>query len=446
MLKHRLAAASLIVGLIGIGYFLYASETAFSGKLAQYKFKLGLDLAGGTELTYRADTESLASDDTSESIEALRGVIERRVNALGVSEASVRSEEASALSGRPENRLVVELPGVTDIEEAVAMIGETPVLEFRIMKDDAETILQNASTTPESELYETIFEPTSLTGRYLERAHLEFDPTTRQPTVVLSFTAEGRELFATITRQNVGKVLAIFIDETPISMPVVREEITDGQAVISGGFTADDAQALVRDLNYGALPVPIELVGTQSIGASLGKDIMVAGVKAAIIGFSLIALFLVLWYRLPGFVAVIGLVLYMALILSLYKILPVTITAAGIAGFIMSLGLAVDANILVFERIKDELSKGKPIREAVESGFTRAWSSVRDSNISGIITAAILFWLGTSLVRGFALTLGIGLAVNLLTAIVATRVFLRAIVTDSTKRWVRFLFGKGITY
>jgi protein-export membrane protein SecD len=289
------------------------------------------------------------------------------------------------------------------------------------------------------------FVSTNLTGRYLKKATLEFDQNTREPMVSLQFDDTGTQLFDQITKANVGKIVAIYLDGAPISTPVVKEEIPDGQAVISGSFTPVEAKQLVGRLNSGALPVPISLLSTQTIGATLGGDAVHSGVKAAIIGFLIIALFLILWYRLPGLIAVIALCIYISIILALFKLLPVTLTAAGIAGFIISIGIAVDANILIFERVKEEMRSGRTVLDAVSTGFSRAWFSIRDSNISSIITAIILFWFGTSLIQGFALTLGMGVLVSMLSAITITRIFLSSVNFLGENKIVRFLFSSGIS-
>ena len=289
------------------------------------------------------------------------------------------------------------------------------------------------------------FVSTGLTGRYLKRAALEFDQTTREPRVSLQFDDTGTKLFAQITKDNVGKMVAIYLDGAPISTPVVREEIPNGQAVISGSFTPTEGKQLVGRLNSGALPVPITLLSRQTIGAVLGSNAVSAGVKSAIIGFLVIALFLILWYRLPGVIAVLALCIYIAIMLALFKLLPVTLTAAGIAGFIISIGIAVDANILIFERLKEELHLGHTVAEAVSAGFSRAWSSIRDSNISSIISAIILFWFGTSLIKGFALTLGMGVLVSMFSAIMISRVFLSGLVLIGENKTARFLFSSGLS-
>jgi protein-export membrane protein SecD len=289
------------------------------------------------------------------------------------------------------------------------------------------------------------FVSTDLTGRYLKRATLEFDPNTREPRVSLQFDETGTKLFADITKGNVGKMVAIFLDGSPISTPVVRQEILDGQAVISGSFTPTEAKQLVGRLNSGALPVPISLLSKQTIGATLGNSAVKAGVKSTVIGFLLVALFLILWYRLPGFIAVISLSIFVIIMLALFKLVPVTLTAAGIAGFIISIGVAVDANVLIFERVKEELRLGRTIADSVSAGFSRAWFSIRDSNSSNIITALILFWFGTSLIKGFALTLGMGVLVSMFSAITITRIFLSVCTLMKEGKIARFLFSSGLS-
>ncbi|MEI6843644.1 MAG: protein translocase subunit SecD [bacterium] len=446
MLKHRILSVILILLAVGIGYFVYASQAGLNPTVAKYAFKLGLDLNGGTELVYKADVSKVRSGNVDDAMSSLRDVIERRVNLFGVSEPVVQVEKAGIVSGQNDHRLLVELPGVTNIDQAVAMIGQTPQLEFMLLKDSAKDL-----TTEEmkSKSISDLFDSTGLTGQYLDKAQLQF--TTQgsgqiagEPIVALSFNAEGRDLFAKITKENKGKVLAIFLDGQAISSPVIRDEITDGKAIISGGFKADEAKALVRNLNYGALPVPIELVSTQTVGASLGANATTAGVKAGVVGFLLIAIFLIIWYRLPGIIATISLSIYIILSLTIFKLIPVTLTAAGIAGFILSIGMAVDANILIFERMKEEIKRGKSLSDSLHEGFTRAWLSIRDSNISSIITAIVLFWLGTSAIKGFALTFGIGVLVSMFTAISVSRTFLFAIVPKSNNRFVKFLFSNGL--
>ncbi len=441
MNSYRYGSAFLFLTLVFLIYTTFGSAFFPGAPLTKTLFKFGLDLVGGTELIYRADISDIEPVDVNTSLETLRDVIERRINVFGVSEPLIQLETAGILSGNEDHRLIVELPGVADVDEAIALIGATPLLEFRIESDS----LQDISTLDqEVELdLNQYFESTGLTGRYLSRAQVQFDPTTGNPLVGLTFNAEGRELFADITRNNVGKVLAIFLDGYPLSYPVIQTEIANGEAIITGDFNAEEVRELVRNLNYGALPVPIELISTQSVGATLGERALDAGVVAGMWGFGLIILFLILWYRLPGLIASIALIFYVTVSLALFKLIPVTLTAAGIAGFILSIGMAVDANILIFERMKEELQKGKNLLDSIQEGFSRAWLSIRDSNISSIITAIVLFWVGTSAVKGFALTFGIGVIVSMFTAITVSRTFLLALVGKSSRVWSPALFGTG---
>ncbi len=376
-------------------------------------------------------------------MDSLKEVRERRVNVFGVSEPLVQTEHAGFVSGLHDDRLIVELPGVTDIEEAKKLIGLTPTLEFRLAREGGDKILENNPNATIDEL----FIDTGLTGRLLSKSQVLFDSNTRAPYVGLNFNEEGAKLFAELTKKNKGQVLAIFLDNQILSAPVIQDEITDGVAQITGKFTPEEVKLLVRDLNYGALPVPINLVNSQTIGASLGEEALDAGVKAGIIGFAVLSLFLIFWYRLPGLIAVMALVAYVVLSLTIFKLIPVTLTAAGLAGFILSIGMAVDANVLIFERTKEELMKGKKISDALHEGFSRAWLSIRDSNTASIITAVILFWLGTSAVKGFALTLGVGVIVSMFTAITLSRTFLFAIAPRDTGeaegKFKRFLFSNG---
>ncbi|MEZ4103582.1 MAG: protein translocase subunit SecD [Candidatus Paceibacterota bacterium] len=462
MLKKRILG--LLVLLVGaaIGYFIFNTTGGLSGAVdSKYEFKLGLDLSGGTSLVYRADISNIDESEVSDAMDSLRDVIERRINLFGVSETTVLVQDASFINDG-ENRIVIELPGVTDINEAVSMIGRTPLLEFKTERPAGPEqdrlvaefeAIQDQVLSGEvalTSIEDPYFISTQLTGRYLERASLEFSQGGStsaiggEPMVVLSFNKEGSDLFKQITGENVGKIVAIYLDGAPISTPVVREAISGGQAVISGNFTPEEAKQLVGRLNSGALPVPIELISTQTVGPSLGAEAVSAGVFAAMIGFALLSLLLLVWYRLPGLVAVIALIIYSLLMFSVFKIIPVTLTAAGIAGFILSLGMAVDANILIFERMKEEMRTGKTIVEAIQTGFERAWSSIRDSNLSSIITAIILFWFGTTLIQGFALTFGLGVLVSMISAIVVSKVLLFSVSSKNSKV-ARFLFSNGFT-
>jgi preprotein translocase subunit SecD len=433
MTKYRTWSLILIVAMVLIGWFVFSSQKATS----RHPFKLGLDLAGGTELIYKADTSQVASGDIKGAMDSLKDVIERRVNLFGVSEPIVQVENAGTFS--KDNKLIVDLPGVTDIKQAVALIGQTPLLEFRLLPSNYATM---AST---SDMLYTISSSTGLTGSLLSHATLQFNnQTSGSPIVGLTFNPQGASLFDKITKENTGQILAIFLDKQPVSLPRINEEISSGQAQITGGFTAAEAQTVVRNLNYGALPVPIELVSTQTVGPSLGSSALFAGLKAGMYGFLIVVLFLILWYRLPGFIASIALLMYVAISLAVFKLIPVTLTAAGLAGFILSIGMAVDANILIFERMKEELRRGHGLNVAIHEGFHRAWLSIRDSNVSSIITAIVLFWLGTSAVKGFALTLGLGVLISMFTAITVSRTFLFALPQAGKSNASKFLFGSGI--
>lgn len=443
---YRAWAFIFLLVTCGVAWYLYSVQT---NPEVERKFRFGLDLVGGSHLVYEADTRAITGSSTEstlaqtrtvdDAMNALREVIARRVDLYGVSEPLVQVEKASVLSeSERTERLIVELPGVTDLQEAIALIGATPQLEFKLVGEPVGT-----STEP-------VYIETGLTGKYLERA-TPLPPNNASGmgfstdyTVSAQFNAKGKELFADITRENVGRQLAIFLDGELKSDPVIREAIVGGTASISGGFTPEEARELARNLNIGALPVPIHLVSTESVGASLGMETLQKGVVAGMWGIGIVMLFLMVWYRLPGFIASLALLFYIVINLGVYMFIPVTITAAGLAGFILSSGMAVDANILIFERTKDELRRGKSVREAVREGVARAWLPIRDGNFTGILAAFVLYWFGTAGVQGFALTLTIGILVSMFTAIVVTRTSLLAVADFSNKVWYRKWFLSGI--
>ena len=440
--RKRHVVWALLV-LVGAGLLTwYVTTTNAQG--SPHAVKLGLDLAGGTELTYRADTSAILGDK-DDALESLREVIERRVNLFGVAEPLVQVEQSSAVAGTAEDRLIVELPGVTDVAAAVDAIGATPVLEFQILNLSIATSTAAGTTTATSTGVVSSYTPTGLTGRYLESAELQFGTGAAgsvgaTPVIVLHFNDEGSALFEQITTDHVGETLSIFLDGVPISEPVIQEPIAGGDATISGQFTPEEARDLVRDLNFGALPVPIDLVSSTGVGPTLGADAYEAGLNASIIGFVVVALFMIVWYRLPGLLASLALVIYILITLALIKFIPVTLTASGIAALILSIGMAVDANVLIFERMKEELRAGKRPHDAVEAGFARAWPAIRDGHFTMIISSIILFWLGTSLVQGFALVFGLGVITSLFTAVSVTRVFLLALLPwETTPTWSRLL-------
>ncbi len=473
------AAALLVIGGV-IANFVYSN--AIAGDAAAYPFQLGLDLAGGSQLIYQADVSDINPDEVPELMSTLREVIENRINLFGVSEPIVQVERSSFVTDEVQHRLLVELPGVTDVSEAVAEIGRTPLLEFKLVDpdgpdpaaleqtveigEDGEIILNDAeddgaddaegsedvATTSVQTAPNDGFIETGLTGRYLESARMDFSDRQQtggarnEPIVLLNFNREGAQLFEDITAANVGEQLAIFLDGELMSSPRINERIGGGTAVISGGFTPAEARDLAQNLNFGALPIPIELVSTQTIGATLGAEVLDSGISAGIIGFSLVVSFMLLWYRLPGIVAAVALFVYVASMLALFMLIPVTLTAAGLAGFVLSLGMAVDANVLVFERMKELYRERNSSLVSAYEGFARAWSAIRDGNITSLLSAIILFWFGTSLIQGFALVFGIGILVSMITALLVTRSLLVALpeATTESAGWQRFLYHSGM--
>lgn len=397
-------------------------------------FLLGLDLQGGIHLLYEADLSQISGEDRAAAMDGLRDVIERRVNLFGVREPIVQAQEKSG-----HWRLIVELAGITDPNKAIEMIGQTPFLEFREQRTDEETEIilakqEELKDKSQEELQEVAdwqlafqdpyFKPTPLTGKYLKRAELGFDQTIYKSLISLQFNDEGAKIFEDLTESNVGKPLAIYIDGVPISSPVVQEKISGGRAQITGDFTVSGAKDLVRNLNAGALPMPITLVSQQSVGPTLGAISLQKSLKAGIIGFLAVILFMLIFYRLPGLLASFSLTIYAVLVLALVKLIPITLTLPGIAGFILSIGMAIDANILIFARLKEELKEGKSFLIAIQAAFSRAWPSIRDGNLTTLIAALILFAFGTGFVKGFALTLGLGILLSLFSGMVATRVLL----------------------
>jgi len=448
MLKQRAKAVMLLVVATIIGYFVYVSSLPGG----THPFRLGLDLSSGSYLVFNADVSKLAAIDVADSMSALRDDVERRVNTLGVSEPLVQIETPTALSSKGSAyKLIVELPGVTDPDEAAKAIGATPELEFRLatavdLKAHEAKISSYTSTTTQEADFIALFKPTGLNGSMVGRASLAFDQTTGAPQVGLNFNNDGRKLFAKITKEHKGDYLGIFLNGDLKQFPIINEEIPNGQAVISGGFTLAEAQLNVRNINYGALPVPISILSVKTIGPSLGAAAVDGGIRAGSISFLIIASFLIIWYRLPGLVAVIALGVYTVIMLALFKLIPVTLTAAGIAGFIITIGMAVDANILIFERMKEELARGRGVWDAMHEGFARAWLSIRDSNISSIITGVILYKFGsTSVITGFALVFIIGVLVSMFTAITVSRIFLYAISPSRTSRLSTFLISNGFS-
>lgn len=391
----------------------------------------GLDLAGGSHLVFQADMEKLSSGDRDRALVSAREVIERRVNFYGVSEPVVQTSKS-----KDDYRVIVELPGVQNVDEAVNLIGRTAQLTFReeeaspsasfdSTQDKSSGQDPSAEATGSARLFGPFTKLTDLTGKDLKRSEVKFNPNTGKPEVGLEFSSEGAKLFEEITKRNVGKQVAIFLDNQLISAPRVNEVISGGEAVISGDFTVDQAKNLSIQLNAGALPVPLKIIEQRNIGATLGQKSVAKSLTAGLIGLGTVVTFMLLYYGKLGLFADLALLVYALLTLALFKLIPVTLTLAGVAGFILSIGMAVDANILIFERMKEELRWGKTRQVAVELGFSRAWSSIRDSNVSSLLTCAILYYFGTGIVRGFAFTLAIGILVSMFSAIIVTKNFLR---------------------
>ncbi len=525
-----LALASSLIAYPKIAFFVPPIERFFE----QAQINLGLDLQGGIHLEYAADTSDVDEAKQDEALQAAVDVIERRVNAFGVGEPVVQLSRSGT-----ENRIIVELPGIKDIEEAKNLIKETPFLEFRELagpeaqteidtynaqsKDTADKILDNAKAgsdfselamtwsqdpgaketggelgfakqgayVPEFDavafdpnlgkgaihpaLVETTFgwhiikkldergegeerevniahilfpkyslddapqlkyKATGLSGKHLTDVFVDYQSQgIGSPQIALRFNDEGKQLFADITSRNIGKPVAIFIDGQIMSQPTVQAEIRDGQAVITSDFTLAEANAEVKRFNEGALPVPITLVSQQSIDASLGKSALDQSVRAGIIGLAAVSVFMLLFYRFLGFIAVLALLLYSAMLLALFKLsaftpFPITLTLSGIAGFILSIGIAVDANVLIFERTREELAFGKSMRKALQEGFRRAWPSIRDGHLSTIITTVILMGMGTGFVKGFAFILALGVLLSLFTAVVLVRIMVNFLFAD----------------
>src|SRR3990167_5779817 len=422
-------------------------------KISARPFRLRLDLLGGTHLVYQADLSKVKTS-AADSMSGVRDVVERRVNLFGVAEPVVQ------VSGN--DRLIVELAGIKDVNQAIQLIGQTPFLEFRteLPRDQGDQIIKIKMGVQAGDLTAAVlcdpnnaqafasflvqygadpcFQSAGLDGSHLETSQLVFDPQTYQAQVSLNLNDEGTKRFAEITQANVGRQVAIYLDGLPISTPVVQTAITDGNAVISGNFTPEAAKTLVERLNSGALPVPISLISQQTVGASLGNESLQKSLKAGLFGLIFVALFMILLYRLPGVVSILALMVYVLVVLSFYKIIPVTLTLAGIAGFILTLGMAVDANVLIFARMREELAAGKDVARAVDEGFKRAWLSIRDSHATTLISAVILYMFTTSIVKGFALTLGIGTIISLITATLITRTILAAFVRPvfTKRRWL----------
>lgn len=400
-----------------------------------FPLKLGLDLQGGTQLILEAETGSIAEADRDSALDSVKEVIERRVNSFGISESRVQTSTIGN-----QRRILVELPGLKDSTAAAELVGKTAKLDFRELSarsDSSETRRATASAEATESALLAILEsvPTGLTGADLIKAAPVFGGSigTSGPQISIRFNDTGAKKFAEVTKRNIGKPLAIFLDDELLEAPTVQQEIIGGDAVITGQFTIEQAKRIATQLNAGALKVPVRIINQRSIGPELGQESINKSLIAGIIGLGVVILYMAVFYGVLGLIADLALVIYTVLVLAIFKtglfvLPPVTLTLAGIAGFILSIGMAVDANILIFERMKEELRWGKSKGVALELGFKRAWSSIWASNVSSLITAVILYSMGSSLVRGFAITLAIGVLVSMFTAIIVTRTLLRLII------------------
>lgn len=436
------------------GQFYYVAELL-------EKKDAGEEMRASHILVQWKDALNSQATSTKEEARAKIEEIQKLVNPENFTEMAMRySEEPGA--DQSAGDLGYFQPGVMveSFEQAVSplKVGEISVIvetEFGfhvIHKTDARTLVDahvRAVVVKQKLATEIVpSEPwlrTKLTGKQLKRSNLDFDPQTGTPIVLLEFNEEGSELFAELTKKNIGKSVAIYLDGQPISIPTVQSEITGGQAVISGSFTIDEAKKLSQRLQAGALPVPINLVAQQSVGPTLGAESIAQSLRAGLIGFLLIVIFMILYYRLPGLVAVFGLSFYVALVFALFKLVPVTLSLSGIAGFILSIGIAVDANVLIFERLKEEMRTDKPLYANLEEAFKRAWPSIRDGNVTTLIVCIILYTFTSSLVKGFALTLSIGILVSMFTAVIITRSILRLIVQTGIRKYPWFFLGSKKT-
>ncbi|MCX6806853.1 MAG: protein translocase subunit SecD [Candidatus Berkelbacteria bacterium] len=377
------------------------------------KIHQGLDLKGGVHLVYEGDFSKIDQKEIEKAHEGLINVIERRINALGVAEPTIQKGKIG-----DKRTIVIELPGISDTQEAIKLIGQTAQLKFLEQQGEE-------------------WKETGLTGANLKKADVEINNQTGEPEVAIEFDAEGAKLFKEITQRNLQKPVAIQLDQDIISAPTVQSVITEGKGVITGKFDMKEAKNLAISLTSGSLPVPVKLISQRNISATLGPESVKKSLMAGLLGVFLVMLFMIIYYKTPGVLATLALFVYSLIALAIFKLIPVTLTLAGIAGFILSIGMAVDANILIFERMREELRAGKTLGAAIEEGFRRAWSSIRDSNISSIITCLILIWLGSGLVRGFAVTLLIGILVSMFTAITVTRTFLRLFVNTSLEKLIK---------
>lgn len=414
--RKRMISFLVLIVAVSVVAGVFSYEPLWKKISSSRPWSLGLDLAGGSSLTYDIDLANVRDTEQDSVVRGLRDVIEKRVNLFGVAEPKVYTEKVGT-----QNRLVIELAGVKDVNQAIKMIGQTPFLEFREVAEG-----KDASSS-------VSFIQTDLTGRYVNSAQVGRDQNTGVPEIDFSLNDEGAVLFEKLTAKNVGKPICLFLDGQPIlpdsiqdSCPRVQAAISGGKARITGQFTIARASQIVERFNAGALPAPITLVNQQTIGSDFGQDSLAKAIFAGLVGTLAVMIFMMIYYRMLGVFASIALLIYTAVTMGVFKLIPITMTLSGIAGFILSIGMAVDANILVFERTKEELKKGIPHAAAIEEGFRRAWTSIRDSNVSTMITAGVLYFFTSSFVQGFALSLFIGVVLSMFSAITTTRLMLRA--------------------
>jgi len=443
MLRNRTLVLILIAVVVALAIYIDIPNTpGFPWTERELQTRYGLDLVGGVQALLEADVPADRTIDAADMQTAVT-IVDNRVNGLGLLDSVVQQAG--------DRRIVVELPGETDPEKALATLRQTGLLEFvdlsALTQDQAlaltgTTILTDAQTgeslqptqtvtsTQTAAIYHTI-----MTGAELESVQVTTDQLTGAHQVAFKLKTDGSAIFRDFTSAHVGDILAIVLDKQIISAPSINEAITDGEGVISGNFTIETANALAVQLRYGSLPIPLKIVETRTVGPTLGQDSLRKSLIAGIIGISIVVLFMGIYYRLPGFVAILAILIYALVAFALFRFIPITLTLPGIAGFLLSTGSALDANILIFERLKEELRSGRPLRNAVDLGWNRAWPSIRDSNIATIITCTILYWFGSAfgatIVKGFSLTLLLGVVVSLFTAILVTRTVLGVVLEVS---------------
>jgi preprotein translocase subunit SecD len=411
-----------IVILFGLALWVVLPNHEIRGRTG---FTLGLDLKGGSQLVYSANlSEKDPSQTDAQALESVKETIERRVNKYGVTEPTIQT-----MQNEQGSFILVQLPGVKNIDEALKLIGQVAELDFR------EQVVAGGNTTwVIAKAVGSGGQEKELTGKYLKpNATVVLDPITNEPEIAFEWDAEGAVLFKQITTRNLNKPLGIFLDNELISAPRV-DEVIEAKGVIEGNFSLEEARTLAIQLNSGALNVPLTLVGRTDIGATLGADSLKKSLLAGIIGSALIILFMIIYYRVSGLVACLALVVYAVLTLAVFRLIPVVLTLPGIAGCIVSVGMGVDGNVLVCERLKEELRHGSTLGRAVEQSFTQSWSAIWDSNVTVFIACAVLYWLGKTfgnfMVLGFATTLFIGVALSMFTQVVVTRAFLRTVVSS----------------